>query len=163
MFQLGSLVVLCGLLTGTSAQNSEFIQKLKVQEFTQDPALQHRNIKAKLSIPSNPRDFKRFNFSLFMNNRRDIFSGQRKRDLQAGLSSNDNGTEMKMPLMVDSSVYLQNATMDSVMVRESTSLTKRVSLPMEKQIFEMSDAPLKLLTQDILTDLLMEENQSISR
>ncbi|XP_076427033.1 uncharacterized protein LOC102915568 isoform X2 [Peromyscus maniculatus bairdii] len=49
---------------------------------------------------------RRLNHSFYLNNMRDIFSGQRKRDLQAGLSSNDNSTEMKMLLIVDSSVYL---------------------------------------------------------
>nr|XP_042126153.1 BPI fold-containing family A member 2-like [Peromyscus maniculatus bairdii] len=106
MFQVGSLVVLCGLLTGTSASLSEFIQKLDVPvNFSEKTEHQERTIE-NIVLLYDSMTLRRLNHSFYLNNMRDIFSGQRKRDLQAGLSSNDNSTEMKMLLIVDSSVYL---------------------------------------------------------
>nr|XP_042133120.1 BPI fold-containing family A member 2-like isoform X2 [Peromyscus maniculatus bairdii] len=193
---------------------TEFLQKMNVPvSFIREIEIQDKTINNRFQVFLISLDLNRFNFSLSLSDMTIRVEELRTQNLQAGLSSNGNDTEMKMSLAVDASVLMpddnprdnttialelkcslrverdsqnslpyvtmwkcsnetrkdisdssgrQNAMVDSIIDRVSKSLTDRVAPVMEKQIFRLSDFLFKLMSQAIISDLLMEENQSPS-
>ncbi|XP_021012349.1 BPI fold-containing family A member 2 [Mus caroli] len=124
MFQLGSLVVLCGLLIGNSesllgelgkAVNNLNILNLPSEDVPQNLILDTGSIQQATSWPSaksnilealntvdvgNLKDFTRLNgLSLKLNNLKIL-------DFQAGLSSDGNGIELTVPVAGEASLVL---------------------------------------------------------
>ncbi|XP_076424852.1 BPI fold-containing family A member 2-like [Peromyscus maniculatus bairdii] len=106
MFQLGSLVVLCSLLTGTSASLLDVLQNLNLDvgllQETMDWSLVKNNILEAL----NTLDPDRLNLLLSQNGLGLRINKLSLLNLQAGLSSNGNGIDLKLPVVMDASVSL---------------------------------------------------------
>ncbi|OBS78094.1 hypothetical protein A6R68_19514, partial [Neotoma lepida] len=124
MFQLGSLVVLCGLLTGTSESGfgniDSNLNNLNILNSVSGNALQNLKMDlgslqdttdwslAKNSILGafNALDFGNLNLLSSQNGLGLQNNNIRILDLQAGLSSDGKGVDMKMPLIMNASLFL---------------------------------------------------------
>ncbi|XP_028743345.1 BPI fold-containing family A member 2-like [Peromyscus leucopus] len=153
--------------------------------FIQEIEIQDKTINYRFEVFLISLDFDRFNFSLSLSDMTIRVEELRTQNLQAGLSSNGNDTEMMMSLAVDASVLMpddnprdnttialelkcslmveresqkslpyvtmwkcsnetmkdisdssgrQNAMVDSIIDRVSSSSTERVALVMKKQL-----------------------------